>query len=168
MYTYYRTIRFQDTDAAGVVYFANVLSMCHEAYEASIGSVGINLKVFFSNSTVAFPIVHANVTFFQPLFCGDRLTIVVTPQKLDDSKFEVNYEVTIADRVAAKAVTRHVCIDTSSRAKRDLTEEIHQWLESPHSPNPPPGVETPGYPQSPNPPIPHSSTHPLSSAIADG
>ena len=128
MFTYYRTVRFQDTDAAGVVYFANVLSMCHEAYEASIASVGINLKAFFSNSTVAFPIVHASVSFLHPLFCGDRIAIVVTPKQLDDSKFEVNYEVMVADRVAAKAVTRHVCIDTGNRVKRDLTEEISQWL----------------------------------------
>ena len=32
-FAYYYTVRFQDTDAAGVVYFANVLRICHEAYE---------------------------------------------------------------------------------------------------------------------------------------
>ncbi len=130
MFTYYRTVRFQDTDAAGVVYFANVLSMCHEAYEASLASVGINLQAFFSNSIVAYPIVHANVTFFHPLFCGDRIAIVVTTQELDNSKFEINYEVMVAEVVAAKAITRHVCIDTNSRAKRDLTQDIRQWIES--------------------------------------
>jgi 1,4-dihydroxy-2-naphthoyl-CoA hydrolase len=54
-FTYNRTVRFQDTDAAGVVYFANVLSMCHEAYEASLAASGINLKSFFNNPTVLFP-----------------------------------------------------------------------------------------------------------------
>ncbi|MFS8118916.1 MAG: acyl-CoA thioesterase, partial [Microcoleus sp.] len=43
-FSYTRTVRFQDTDAAGVVYFANVLAMCHEAYEASLAASGINLK----------------------------------------------------------------------------------------------------------------------------
>ena len=46
---YRRIVHFQDTDAAGVVYFVNVLAICHEAYEASLAAFDINLKVFFSN-----------------------------------------------------------------------------------------------------------------------
>ena len=74
-FTYTRTVRFKDTDAAGVVYFANVLAMCHEACEESLASSGINLKVFFSNSSVTIPIVHASVDFLRPMFCGDQLLI---------------------------------------------------------------------------------------------
>ncbi|MHC5822651.1 MAG: acyl-CoA thioesterase, partial [Nostoc sp.] len=48
-FTYNRTVRFQDTDAAGVVYFASVLSICHEAYEESLEASSINIKDFFTN-----------------------------------------------------------------------------------------------------------------------
>jgi len=34
-FTYSRTVHFADTDAAGVVFFANFLAICHEAYEES-------------------------------------------------------------------------------------------------------------------------------------
>ncbi|WP_235656574.1 acyl-CoA thioesterase, partial [Fischerella thermalis] len=94
-FTYHRTVRFQDTDAAGVVYFANVLTICHEAYEESLEASGINLKEFFSNPTVAFPIVHANVDFFRPMFCGDKLIVSLMPQKLSIEKFEINYEIVL-------------------------------------------------------------------------
>ena len=114
----YRTIRFQDTDAAGVVYFANVLAICHEAYEESLGKFGINLKDFFTNPSMAFPIVHASVDFFQPMFCGDQLLIRLMPQQLSNDRFEVAYEVMVAEVMVAKAMTRHVCIDTSSRTRR--------------------------------------------------
>jgi len=53
----YPHVRFKDTDAAGVVYFA-VLAMCHEACEESLAVSSINLKVFFSNPVVAV-LVHA-------------------------------------------------------------------------------------------------------------
>ncbi|MDJ0549913.1 MAG: 1,4-dihydroxy-2-naphthoyl-CoA hydrolase, partial [Microcystis aeruginosa] len=33
--SYERLIYLADTDAAGVVYFAHLLSICHEAYEFS-------------------------------------------------------------------------------------------------------------------------------------
>ncbi len=131
---YKRTVHFQDTDAAGVVYFANVLNICHEAYEASLAASGINLKVFFGNSSVAFPIVHANVDFLRPMFCGDKLVVSLMPQKLGIEKFEIAYEIKLAEVLAAKAITRHVCIDVNSRSKQKLAGEIVNWLES-HSKN---------------------------------
>lgn len=129
-FTYNRIVRFQDTDAAGVVYFANVLGICHEAYEESLRASGINLKDFFTNPSVAFPIFQANVDFFRPMFCGDNLAISFIPQKLGVDKFELSYEVSIANVVVAKAITRHVCIDATSRIKQELPGEIIQWLET--------------------------------------
>ncbi|WP_413199283.1 acyl-CoA thioesterase [Nostoc piscinale] len=129
-FIYNRTVRFADTDAAGVVYFANVLSICHEAYEASLNASGMNLKAFFTKPSVAFPIVHANVDFFRPMYCGDELNISLIPQKLSADKFEIAYEITIADVLVAKAITCHVCIDMNSRTKQELSAEIMQWLET--------------------------------------
>lgn len=130
-FVYQRTVRFSDTDAAGVVYFANVLSMCHEAYEASLAAVGIDLKGFFSGVDVAMPIAHASVDFFQPMACGDRLEIHLTPKLLEDSEFEIAYAVFWAsqlDRSISNAQTRHVCIDPATRKRRSLPAVISQWL----------------------------------------
>ncbi|WP_341527845.1 thioesterase family protein [Nostoc sp. UHCC 0302] len=129
-FTYNRTVHFQDTDAAGVVYFANILSICHEAYEESLRASGINLKDFFTNPSVAYPIVHANVDFLRPIFCGDKLVISLMPQKISVEKFEIAYDITGTDVIIAKAVTRHVCIDANSRSKQELPDEIIQWLET--------------------------------------
>lgn len=46
-FIYSRKIHFADTDSAGVVYFSNLLSICHEAYEEVLLSLGINLSNFF-------------------------------------------------------------------------------------------------------------------------
>lgn len=129
-FTYNRTVRFSDTDAAGVVYFANVLSICHEAYEASLEASSINIKDFFSNTSVAFPIVHADVDFFRPMFCGDKLVISLIPQKVGVDKFEIAYEVVVDDVMVAKAVSRHVSIEVSSRSKTELSGDIVKWLET--------------------------------------
>ncbi len=130
-FTYTRTVRFQDTDAAGVVYFANVLAMCHEAYEASLAASGINLKAFFSKADRAVPIVHASVDFYRPMFAGDRLTIQLTPKQVAGDRFEIAYQVfsgEVTEKMAAKALTDHVCIDAVSRNRKQLSEELMQWL----------------------------------------
>lgn len=130
-FTHNRTVCFRDTDAAGVVYFANVLSICHEAYEASLAASGINLKSFFNNPVAAIPISHASVDFKSPMFCGDNLLIHLMPQQLNDSKFEITYQIVVAsssEQLLAKAITRHVCIEPTTRTKTQLPAEIIQWL----------------------------------------
>ena len=107
--------------------------MCHEAYEESLAASGINLKAFFSNPEVAFPIIHASVDFYRPMFAGDRLMINLTPKQVTGNEFEIAYQVfvvagEVAGRSAAKAVTKHVCIDAASRTRKQLSEELMQWM----------------------------------------
>jgi 1,4-dihydroxy-2-naphthoyl-CoA hydrolase len=129
-FIYQRTVRFQDTDAAGVVYFANALTMCHEAYEESLATSGINIKLFFSNPNVAIPIVHASVDFFRPMFCGDQVSIHLIPCQLGNDNFEINYIIMSADeRQITKAITRHVCINSVSRSRQELSNEMMLWLQ---------------------------------------
>ncbi len=132
-FNYYRTVRLEDTDAAGVVFFAKLLSICHEAYEESLLLAGIDLKKFFRDSNTAVPIVKANISFFRPLFAGDKLLINLKPQLLKDSEFEIAYAIFLAqsDREsAAIANTKHVCIDPTARVRQDLPAALLNWLES--------------------------------------
>lgn len=146
-FSHHRTIHFKDTDAAGVVYFSNVLTICHEAYEASLSAVSIPVKSFFCPAETAFPIVHASVDFFRPLFCGDRVVIDLIPNQTSTHEFEIRYALFLvasdaeqapvqSDRPSSKAYTRHVCIDGVTRRRKDLPAEITQWLHHWNSPEP--------------------------------
>lgn len=131
-FTHTRTVRFQDTDAAGVVYFANVLAMCHEAYEESLAVFGVNLRGFFRSAEIVIPIVHARVDFLYPIYCGDHLSIHMTPQQLREDSFEIHYRITTQsspERDLAKALTRHICIESMSRSRTPLPEVIVRWLQ---------------------------------------
>lgn len=129
-FTHNRIIRFQDTDAAGVVYFANVLAICHEAYEESLTISNINLQLFFRNNDFAIPIVHASVDFLRPIFCGDRILIDLSPNQLNSQKFEINYQIISPENeILAKAITRHICIDPITRNRKELSSEIIHWLQ---------------------------------------
>lgn len=128
---YSRIIRLSDTDAAGVIYFASLLSICHEAYEDCLAQTGINLKQFFRDSETAIPIVHGEIDFFRPLFCGDRVLVNLSPQLLNKSSFEIAYQITVnefLDKPVAKGLTRHVCINPSTRQKITIPELIQQAL----------------------------------------
>jgi 1,4-dihydroxy-2-naphthoyl-CoA hydrolase len=142
-FSYEYIVQFRDTDAAGVVYFASILSICHVAYEASLIQSGIDLKVFVNNPEFAVPIFYVSADFLKPLYCGDRVAIELTPKQLDNCRFEVSYEIGTIDRqllvsktsattdknsVFATAISRHVVLNPQTRKKTELSGSIANWL----------------------------------------
>ncbi len=121
-------IRFHETDGAGVVYFAREMVMCHMAYEASLAAAGLDVGSFFRAEALGYPIVHASMDYRRPLRCGDRVAIYLTPIRLDDSSFEVQYQVKQEDVLAAQAITRHVCIEVANRRRSPLPTGLEYWL----------------------------------------
>ncbi|MEM8603276.1 MAG: thioesterase family protein [Cyanobacteria bacterium P01_H01_bin.121] len=128
---YLRQIHFRDTDAAGVVYFSNLLSICHEAYEVMLQACGIELVHFFSDrQPVAVPIVHAEIDFYQPLFCGDQVSVYSLPELRQSSQFLLSYKVCHSDlTLVAEAKTHHICIDSSTRQQQPLPTLLSDWLQ---------------------------------------
>jgi 1,4-dihydroxy-2-naphthoyl-CoA hydrolase len=132
-FSYARTVYLADTDAAGVVYFTNVMNMCHEAYEESLGDLKIYLKQSLANLSLAIPIVQAEISFFSPMFWGDKLLINLTPKQISENEFAIDYLITSAsaeEKYLAKAYTRHVCINAQTRNRLQLPAIIIQWLTS--------------------------------------
>ena len=130
-FVYSRTVYLNDTDAAGVVYFASAMQMCHEAYEESLVAAKINLQELITEGKIAIPITHAEIDFFRPLFCGDRLKIQLTANQLKDSEFAIAYyiySISKPNKIAIKANTKHVCISPQTRTRIPLPEIFLQWI----------------------------------------
>ena len=130
--SYARTIHFADTDAAGVVYFANYLSMCHEAYEEALGAAGVNLSTFFKDTGLLVPISKSQAEYKRPLSCGDKLRISVVPARISENSFEVCYEITrlgAPEKCAAVVRTEHICISSSTRQRLPLPLALAAWVD---------------------------------------
>ncbi len=130
-FTHSRMVYLSDTDAAGVVYFATGLQMCHEAYEASLDAAKISLQQFLAEGKIAIPIVHAAIDFLRPLHCSDKLQINLITTRLKDSEFEIAYKIATVsnlEKIAIAANTRHVCIDLQTRTRIELPDAIEQWI----------------------------------------
>jgi 1,4-dihydroxy-2-naphthoyl-CoA hydrolase len=129
-----RTVRFGETDAAGVMHFQQLLRWCHEAYEESLERFGLPAAEIFPTPghtpAVALPIVHCSADFRRPLICGDPLAIQLEPERLDPGSFEVRYRFRSGDSAVAEGLTRHLAIETGSRRRCPLPQSINRWLEA--------------------------------------
>jgi 1,4-dihydroxy-2-naphthoyl-CoA hydrolase len=130
-FAYPRTIHFSDTDAAGVVFFANYLAICHEAYEESLAAEGIDLKTFFADNGIVIPIAKNEAEYLRPLSCGDKLSVSVQPKALSENSYEIRYEITRLgppSKCAARVRTEHVCIDSATRARKPFPKKLLDWI----------------------------------------
>jgi len=129
-----RTVRFGDTDAAGVMHFHQLLRWCHEAYEESLERFGLAAVDVFPRPghqpAVALPIAHCSADFLAPLACGDPLAIQLEPRRLDPGSFEVHYGFRSGDKQVARGLTRPLAISADTRQRCPLPAAIQRWLEA--------------------------------------
>jgi len=130
-----RSVRFSDTDAAGVVHFQQLLGWCHQAWEESLERFGLEAGSVFPGGRdnqpgIALPIIHCHADFRAPLKIGDHLLIRLEPRKLDIGCFEVISRLLLQDREVASGCLRHVAINAESRRRCALPEPIDRWLEA--------------------------------------
>ena len=131
MTDYFRTVYLADTDAAGVVYFARAMEMCHEAYEEWLVSIGISLQKLLQERKLALPIVHGEINFFRPMFCGDKLRITLQSNLINDTEFAIAYQIYLLsspDKAIVTATTNHVCINPLTRNRIPLPSTILESL----------------------------------------
>ena len=129
-----RTVRFGETDAAGVMHFQQLLRWCHEAYEESLERFGIPSAEIFpvpgNALALLLPITHCSADYLAPLVCGDPLAIALQPRQLDVTAFEVSYRFSSDGKLAGCGLTRHQCISSAERKKAELPVPIVRWLQA--------------------------------------
>ena len=82
MFIYRRTIRVQDTDATGVLYFANQLQIALEAFEEFLLTQGFSFGEMVRKNQFLLPIVHTEGDFFAPLTLGDQVEVHLSFSKI--------------------------------------------------------------------------------------
>ncbi len=97
------SVRFDDVDRAGIVYFARVLHYCHVAYEELMAQAVGDLDAFFRTSTWGMPLVHAEADYARPMRLAERLTIALEVERLGDRSVTFAYTVRGAEDGALRA-----------------------------------------------------------------
>lgn len=129
LFIYQRTVFLADTDAAGVVYFANLLSICHEAYEAFLLSQGWDLRCFYEDKAIAIPIVHATIDIRRAIFAGDSVVVHLHAEQPQATELFIYYHIKVQEQLVASGHTRHVCINPSSRERTEVPLKLLQSLK---------------------------------------
>lgn len=129
MYKFQTKVRFNYTDAAGIIFFSNIFVLAHECYESFIDQTK-TFASFLMDGEYTAPIVHAEADYLVPIGPSEILDIEMTLNKMGTSSFEVDYKIiNEKNETAAKAKTIHVALDAKSREPVEIPKVIKDILE---------------------------------------
>ncbi|MGK9476258.1 acyl-CoA thioesterase [Melioribacter sp. OK-6-Me] len=127
MHKFKQTIRFYDSDPAGVLFYGNLHRYLHAAYEDFL--VSNELKKYFTGNEILLPVIHSEADFYKPLIPFDAVTINVTVTKLRDSSYEISYEVfNEKEELVATGRTVHIAVDTNFK-KMKIPDDLRKVLK---------------------------------------
>jgi 1,4-dihydroxy-2-naphthoyl-CoA hydrolase len=133
-FSYARTIHFPETDAAGIVFFARYLSLCHEAYEEALAAAGLPIGRFARDHGVILPVSKSACDYVRSLEAGDKIRIDLTVQSLKPDTYAVHYTMWkllgAGEKRAAVVRTEHVCIDATLRERQPLPAPLAAWVSA--------------------------------------
>lgn len=115
-------VRFQEVDAAGVVFFPTFLAYMHDAYVSWLGAAGAPLPAVLRAGEWIAPIVECGAEYLRPLRFGDEVAVHVVAGAAGSSSMRVGYRVERAGEPVAVGQTVHVCL--SGGRPRPLPEAL--------------------------------------------
>src|SRR5688572_22069786 len=77
-----REVRFQDVDAAGVIFYPRLLEYFNDTYLALLSSAGQPLHASLGRASWVSPVRHAEADFLRPLRFGEAIEVAVVGAKV--------------------------------------------------------------------------------------
>jgi 1,4-dihydroxy-2-naphthoyl-CoA hydrolase len=130
-FTRERPIRFQDVDAAGIIFYPRALELCHDVYVEFLAEVGFPLHESLAGEWIA-PIRHAEADYLRPLRFGDHVEIALVAAHLGPvsppSEVTIGYRLTsLSDgEVAIVAQTVHTFLDRKTFRRTLLPDGLER------------------------------------------
>lgn len=126
-------IYYEDTDAGGIVYYANYLKFAERARSECLTALGINQREILQNEGTGFVVRSCNIEYLASAVLEDELTITCEIAELGAASLVIKQNVLRGEEVLAKLEVKviNLNIDTHrpSRISTDLREKIKNILQ---------------------------------------
>lgn len=117
-------LKFRETDAVGIMYFANIFSIAHDTFEEFLLHMGYTWKEWFAQKDFIMPIRHTEADYRAPFFPGQDYLIRCQVDRMGETSFTMIYEFYNADKTQLHAIARmtHAFADAKTKKKTAIPE----------------------------------------------
>ncbi len=110
-YRFEMRVYWEDTDAAGIVFFANYLKFFERARSEWLRSLGHEQETLRRDAGIAFVVSETAVRYRRPARLDDVLSVSVEVRHLGQASLEIGQQARRAGELLAEATIRIGCVE---------------------------------------------------------
>jgi acyl-CoA thioester hydrolase len=119
------SVYFEDTDAYGIVYYANYLKFMERARSDMIRAVGVDQAAELQQSGSAYAVVEVDIKYRRPARLGEDLQVVSTVEQVRASSVDIQQRVMRGPELVTNAKVTAAFLDGQGRPRRQPKD----WVE---------------------------------------
>ncbi|MGB5557322.1 MAG: tol-pal system-associated acyl-CoA thioesterase [Paracoccaceae bacterium] len=120
-------VYYEDTDLAGIVYYANYLKFIERARTEYVRTLGIDQTSLKATEGIVFAVRRVEADYLSPARFDDELLVVTTTEAITGARIVLKQEVARAGTILFSALVTLVALDDSDRPTR-LPANIRRLL----------------------------------------
>lgn len=138
MIPYERAIRFEEVDAAGIVFFARFLFYAHDALEHFFSGLPGGYSHLIMQRHTGFPVVDVHVSFKNPVRYGDVLRIETSTMRLGNRSATLRFRMFRKRDDVLAAEIEHTVVMTNLHdlASCDMPDDVRAIFSEHLEPQP--------------------------------
>ena len=122
-------VYYEDTDAGGIVYYANYLKFAERARSELLREMGSDNTRLLNDHGVMFAVRDCTVTYREPARLDDALQVHTRIFRIGGASFSATQRVERSGKLLADMTVRLACLDTQGRPAR-MPEELRTAFTS--------------------------------------
>jgi len=124
LFTWAVRVYYEDTDAGGIVFYANYLKFFERARTEWLRAAGVRQQDLIDRAGVAFVVRSARIDYHAPARLDDELTLTLTIEKLGRASVQFAQKAYCGDRLLAEASVKVGCVDIATVRPRSLPDDV--------------------------------------------
>lgn len=125
-------VYIEDTDAGGIVYYANYLKFMERARTECLRACGIELDVWQHQHRRLFVVRHVSVDFKQPARFNEQLLVSANIMTINRASIELEQAVIRDDKLLCNAKVGLACVDADTLRPTRIPATIKEALACEH------------------------------------
>ena len=121
-------VYYEDTDLAGIVYYANYLKFIERGRTDALRDLGIDQSAMKRDQGLVFVVSRLEVDYLAPARFDDLLEVTTAVTTLRGASVEMGQEVRRGDTPLIRALVTIACMDVGGRPQR-LPGKVRAALE---------------------------------------
>jgi acyl-CoA thioester hydrolase len=118
-------VYFEDTDVAGIVYYANYLRFMERARSDMLRLLGIDQRAALESGEGVYAVAEVSIRYRAPARLGDELVVVTNIEAVRAASVLIHQRVRRGDQILADATVTAAFITPDGRPRR----QPRDWVE---------------------------------------